>query len=143
VKITHRIWPFIYLTGAILSVIGGYRSLAPERVAGTNADWIFVTITLITTFLFPFGAMAYSRSRGVDTFRRPSWIRQPLGWWSDTLQSLRVTIVCMALYLVGASFALPHTDHKGVMLFWFYAAFCIGMFIGERIVYRVYAKRIV
>ena len=138
----HRIWPFIYLAGAILCVIGGYGSLAPAQTAGTNADWIFITITLVSTSLFPLGAMAFSRLRGVETFRRPSLVRHPLGWWSDTLQPLRVTLASMACYLVGASFALPHTDHKGVMLFLFYAAFVVGIFIGERIVYRVYAKRV-
>lgn len=138
-----QVWPFIYLASAILCVIGGYGSIAPERAAGTNADWIFVTITFISTGLFPLGAMAYSCRRGVEIFRRPSLDRQPLGWWRDTLQPLRVTLVFMALYWTGSCFALPKADHRGVMLFWFYSAFAGGLFIGERIVYRIYAKRIV
>jgi hypothetical protein len=137
-----KIWPFIYLAGAVLCVIGGYGSLAPEDTANTNADWIFVTITFVTTSLFPLGVIAYSRRRGIETFRRPSLTRQPLGWWSDTLQPLRVSLVSTALYCLGSCFALPKTDHKGVMLFWFYAAMASGLFIGERIVYRVYAKRV-
>ena len=97
----RKIWPFIYLVGAVLCVIGGYGSLAPAQTAGTNADWIFITITLVTTSLFPLGAMAFSRLRGVETFRRPSLVRHPLGWWSDTLQPLRVTLASMSCYLVA------------------------------------------
>ena len=141
--IMRKIWTFIYLAGAILCVIGGYGSLAPARTAETNADWIFVTITFVTTSLFPLGAMFYSRRRGVETFRKPSLDRPPHGWWSDTLQPIRVSWAAMASYWLGSCFALPQTDHKGVMLFWFYTAMVSGLFIGERIVYRVYGKRVV
>jgi hypothetical protein len=89
----RKFWPFIYFGSAVPCVIGGYESLLPEHTAGTNADWIFVTITFVTTCLFPLGAMAYSRRRGVETFRKPSLDRHPLGWWSDTLQPLRVSWV--------------------------------------------------
>ncbi len=138
----RKIWPFIYLAGAIFCVIGGFSSLSPERTAQTNADWIFVSITFVTCSLFPLGAMAYSRRRGVETFRKPSLDRHPLGWGSDTLQPLRVSWVCMALFWLGSCFALPKTDHKGVMLFFFYTAMVTGLLLGEWIVYRVYAKRV-
>jgi hypothetical protein len=139
----RKIWPFLYLAGAVFCVIGGYHSLSPERTARTNADWIFVSVTFILTSLFPLGAMAYSRRRGVETFRKPSLGRAPLGWWTDTLQPIRVSWVTMALIWLGSCFALSKTDHKGVMLFWFYGAYVSGMFIGERLVYLVYRKRVV
>ena len=138
----RKVWTFIYLAGAILCVIGGYVSLMPSHTADTDADWIFVTITFVMTSLFPLGAMAYSRCRGVQTFRKPSLDRHPLGWWSDTLQPLRVSLGSMASYWLGSCFALPKTDHKGVMLFFFYTAMVNGLLLGEWIVYRVYAKRV-
>ncbi|HWD92993.1 MAG TPA: hypothetical protein VG938_11675 [Verrucomicrobiae bacterium] len=138
-----KIWPFIYLAGAVYSVIGGYRSLLPKFTAHTNADWIFVTLTFITLSLVPLGAMAYSRSRGVEKFSKPSLNRAPLGWWTDTLQPIRVSWIWAALFWLGSCFSLPSTDRQGVMLFWFHTAWASGLFIGERIVYRVYAKRIV
>jgi hypothetical protein len=110
--------------------------------ASTNADWVFVAITFVATSLFPLGAMAYSRSRGVETFRKPTLDRPPLGWWTDTLQPIRVTLGCMASYWLGSCFALPKTDHKGVMLFFFYTAMMSGLLLGEWIVDRVYAKRV-
>lgn len=138
----RKIWPLLYLAGAIFCVIGGYRSLSPETTVRTNSDWIFVTITFFLTGLFPLGAMAYSRLRGVETFRKPSLDRPPHGWWADTLQPIRVSWVSMALFWLGSCFALSSTDHKGIMLWWFHGALASGMFIGERLAYFVYGKRV-
>jgi hypothetical protein len=136
------LWMLIYAIGAVFGVVSGYQSLAPTRTAHTNADWNFVVICFVIMCLFPLAAIAYSRLMGVETFRRPSLDRQPLGWWRDTLQPLRVSLVGTGLFLIGACLALPHTDHRGVMLAWFYAALVFGLFIGERLVYSVYRDRI-
>jgi hypothetical protein len=84
--------------------------------------------------------MAYSRGIGVQQFCRPSLDRHPFGWWRDTLQPLRISVIGACLYFLGAYFALPHTDRRGVMLLWFYPALAAGLFIGERIV--LYRERI-
>src|SRR4030095_14021623 len=101
---------FIYAIGAIFAVFAGYQGLAPARTASTNADWTFVFICFVLTCLFPLGAMAFSRRKRGETFRRPSLDRQPLGWWRDPLQPLRVSLVVTALFFFGACFALPHAD---------------------------------
>ena len=139
---TQRLWAAIYIIGAALALWGGYQSLSPEETAQTNSDWIFVSITFVLTCLFPLGAMAYSRGIGVHEFRRPSLDRHPFSWWRDTLQPLRISVVSAALYFLGALFALPHTDHRGLMILWFYAALALGLFIGERLVYVVHRARI-
>jgi|ERR1051325_299340 hypothetical protein len=139
---TRRVWLSIYIIGAVFTLWGGYKSLAPEQTAKTNSDWVFVSITFVLTCLFPLGAIAYSRLIGVQQFRPPSFDRHPLGWWRDTLQPLRVSVVGAVLYFIGACIALPHTDQRGVMLFWFYAALAVGLLIGERLVYIVYRERI-
>ncbi|PYL09990.1 MAG: hypothetical protein DME33_02330 [Verrucomicrobia bacterium] len=139
---TRRLWLAIYLTSAVLTVWRGYKSLSPEKTAHTNSDWIFVSITFVLACLFPLGAVAYSRLVGVDHFRRPSLDRHPFGWWRDTLQPLRVTVIGTALYFLGACFALPHANQRGVMVFWFYVALALGLFIGERAVYLFYRVRI-
>lgn len=138
----HRLWLIIYSIAAILTLWSGYRSLDPAETARTNADWIFIAITFVLTCLFPLGAMAYSRSIGVEQFRRPSLDRHPFGWWRDTLQPLRASLVTGALLFIGACFALPRTDARGVMILWFYAAFALGLLIGEKIVYAVFRNRI-
>jgi hypothetical protein len=137
-----HLWKIIYLAGAVLCICAGYDSLKPERTAETNADWIFVAITFVSGSLFPLGAMAYAGLRGIKIFRRPSLSRQPFGWWTDTLQPLRVSLASMAFICLGSCFALPKTDHKGVMLCWFYAALTAGLLTGEALVYRIFAKKI-
>ena len=117
--------------------------LAPERTLHTNADWIFVSLGFVGMSLFPLGAMAYSRSTGVETFRRPSFDRWPLGWWNDTLQPIRVSLVYSALSLIGSCFSVLRADQRGMMILWFDVAVTAGLFIGERMVYKVYSKRIV
>jgi len=139
----RKVWTFIYLAGAILCANAGYVSLAPANTANTNADWIFVAISFVATRFFPLGAMGCSHCRGGQTFRKPTLDRSPHGWWTDTLQPIRVSLGSMGSGWLGSCFVLPKTDQKGVMLFLFYTAMVSGLFFGEWIVYRVYVKRIV
>jgi len=140
----QNVWKFVYLAAGVLCILGGYTSLAPERTAGTNSDWILVSIAFVTACFFPLMAMAYShRCRGIEKFRRPSLDRHPIGWWSDPLQPIRHSLIAIGLTFLGSCLALGKADHKGVMIFWFYAALTLGLFIGERLVYRVYVKWII
>ena len=134
----QKLWPFIYGAVAILFVVIGYSSLAPAHTANTNADWIFVSITFVATSLFPVLSLTISRKRGVERFERPSFSRSPSG----TLQSIRLYLVSAVGFAIGSALALPSTDQKGVMLFWFHAALAAGLFTGERLAYRIYANRI-
>jgi hypothetical protein len=139
----QKVWPFIYLAGAIFLCVGTSNSLSPQRTAHTNVDWIFIGLSFGGGVLFPMLAMRYSLSRGIEAFHRPSLKRAPHGWWTDTLQPIRITWICLALTVVGSSFSLPRADHKGVMTFLWYAAMAVGFFIGERIVCCVFGKRII
>src|SRR6185503_384625 len=94
-------WRIAYALLFGYAIWGGYGSLSPQRTSHTNPDWVFVSITFVLMILFPLGAMFYARSRGVSTFRRPSFDRFPLGWWTDTLQPLRVTLVLAASNVLG------------------------------------------
>jgi hypothetical protein len=133
-----KLWPIIYGAISVLFVIIGYSSLAPAHTANTNADWIFVAITFVATSLFPAISLTISRKRGFENFERPSFSRPPRG----PLQSIRLYLVCSVFFAIGSAVALPKTDHKGVMLFWFHAALAAGFIIGERLACWIYAKRI-
>jgi hypothetical protein len=142
-KSMNRLWPLIYVGFGLLSLNGGYESLRPERTDKTNADWVFIIIILILFCLFPLGAVSVGRAYGVETFRRPTFHRHPFGWWSDTLQPLRVSVVFSVLFSIGQLVAFPHTDAKGTMLFYSYLAMAVGLFLGERLVYVIFKSRIV
>ena len=60
----------------------------------------------------------------------------------NQVQPLRVSLVGVALCFVGACFALRGADERGYMLLWSYVALTLGLFIGERVVYRIYSKKI-
>jgi hypothetical protein len=138
-----KIWPVIYLLLIPLVIFSGYRELRPEETARTNADWIFVTITFVGGSVFPLCAVAYSFNYSKKKIlQKPSWDRHPLGWWTDTLQSLRISLVYSALFAFGALLALPGADEKGRMIFFWLVAMAAGLFVGERLVYAVYRKKI-
>jgi hypothetical protein len=77
-----------------------------------------------------------------NVFRRPSLDRTPFSR-RDILQVYRLFLVSSVLLSVGACFALPTANQQGVMMFWTSVAVSAGLFVGERIVYLVYAKNIV
>ena len=138
-----KIWPVIYVVLVPLALISGYRELSPEATAGTNADWIFITITFVAMSLFPLGAVAYGfKYSKKERMQKPTLDRHPIGWWTDTLQPLRFSLVYTALMAVGALFALPSADDKGRMIFFFLVAMPAGLFVGEKLVYAIYRKRI-
>jgi len=138
-----NIWLFTYVIFAPITVYSGYSEMSPNAVAGTNADWFFIAVTFIGCAIFPAGAvafgLAYSRKEAMPT---PTWDRHPFGWWSDTLQPLRISLIYSVLYAIGAAIALPTSDHKGRMIFFFLSAIAAGLFVGERIVYVIYRKKI-
>lgn len=134
----------IYALLIPLAIFSGYRELRPEATARTNADWIFVTVTFVGCSIFPLGAVAYGfKYSNKKTMQRPTWDRHPIGWWTDTLQPLRFSLIYMTLFALGAFFALPGADERGRMLFLSLVAIPAGLFVGERLVYAVYRKRIV
>jgi len=138
-----KAWPTIYAALIPVIIVLGYTSLSPERTARTNVDWILISITFVALLFFPLGAVAYGFSHSKkETLRRPTWDRPPLGWWTDTLQSLRVTLAYMVLFTIGGTFALADADEKGRMLFFLFVAMSAGLFIGERLVYAFYGKKI-
>lgn len=138
-----KIWPVIYAVLIPLITVSGYRALGPEATAGTNVDWIFVAVAFVCLSLFPLGAIAYGfHYSRKEKMRGPTWDRPPLGWWTDTLQPLRLCLVALTLYAFGALFALPSADQRGRMTFFFLVAMPAGLFLGERLVYAIYRKKI-
>lgn len=138
-----KFWPRFYLVGSILAIIGSYFAAIYRGAQLFTPNWTFVAFAFIALCLFPLWAMIYCQRKGVEKFRKPSLDRHPFARFSDMLQALRVMLVGSILNLIGLLAALPKSDHQGVMIFWSYIAGTAGLIIGERLIYLIYAKRIV
>jgi hypothetical protein len=137
-----RVWRYIYFAWAILCLVGGYRNLAPEHTAQFFMPWSFIVESFFFFCIAPLAITALRNRFGFETvFRRPSLDRTVFSR-RDILQAFRLFWVSSALMSIGACLALPKADQHGVMMFWSSVAMSAGLFIGERIVYLVYAKRI-
>jgi len=137
----QRIWKYIYVCWAVLCVLTGYRTLSVSRAPGF-VGWPFVVEGFIFFCVAPLAITALRRRFGFETvFRRPSLGRPPFGK-GDILQVFRLFSISAALIMLGACFALPNADHRGLMMFISVAVNAAGFFVGERIVYLVYARKI-
>jgi hypothetical protein len=142
VRRSMRVWRYIYLIWAILCFVGGYRNLSPERTTHFYMPQSFIVFSFFFFCVAPLAITALRNCFGIETvFRRPSLDRTVFSR-RDILQAFRLFWVSSALMSLGAGFALRNADHNGVMMFWSSVAMTGGLFIGERIVYLVYAKKI-
>jgi len=136
------VWRYIYIAWGVLCIGSGYRMIAPDRTTDYKVGWPFILEGFVFFCIAPLLITALRHRFGIATiFRRPSIDRTPFSW-RDILQAFRLFWVSGALMSLGACLALRNADHNGVMMFWSGATGSAGLFIGERIVYLVYAKRI-
>lgn len=139
----NLLWPILYAIGAAGAFYRGYLVVKNPGGTNTNADWFFITASSIVTFFLPIIWVSLARRRGVRTFRKPSIDRPPFGWWTDTLQPIRVTLIGLACNAIGSVTAISAATDKTRMLIWWFLAMTTSLFIGERVVYRQNAKSIV
>src|ERR1051325_94605 len=117
--------------------------MAPERLAHTNPDLIFCSITLVGMIMFSFGTVWYSISGARQrTLRRASWRRFSIDWWHDPLQCLFLSCCFAGAMGVGAAFRLPGTSRTAFWMFMFFACLFFGLLIGQFGVYSVHRSRI-
>jgi hypothetical protein len=136
----RRIWPSVYLVGAIACVVVGYHGLASKSAVHQETSWNFVAENFLIFFVYPIGIVALRRVfRGDDSLRRPSQFVKPT---NNPLQLVRVMLVGFAAIGLGGSVALPWATPKSFMLFWTNFAGVLGLFLAEQIIYRVWSKKI-
>ena len=140
---SHPSWMVLNVALLLLSFWTGYAEMAPEKLAPSNLDVIFCTITLVTTVVFSFGAVWYSISGArQQTLRRASWRRFSIDWWHEPLQCLFLSCCFAGAMAVGAAFRLPGTSRTGFWMFMFFVCLFLGLLIGQLGVYSVHRDRI-
>jgi hypothetical protein len=139
----ERSWRCFYLCLVIYFALSGYVSLAPRTTVQVGMPWWFSLLAFLFFSVVPVALTASRLHSGVETvFRRPSLNRSPFSK-VDILQHYRLLSVCCAMMALGACFGVRHAEGLGRWLFWSYLATSAGLLMGERIVYLVYAKRII
>jgi choline-glycine betaine transporter len=138
------IWLIVNIGLVILSVFNGYSSMSPERLQHMNPDIVFCSLIFVIMPLFALGTVLYSvKSKKCETLQRPSWIRNPINWWYDPLQSLFVCNLISAAMAIGSALRLSKGNETGFWLFVSYCCMAIGLLIGRLLVYRIFTARIV
>jgi len=136
-------WAILNLALVLLSLWTGYAEMAPGKLAHSNPDIIFCTITLVTAIAFSFGAVRYSISgAGQQSLRRASWRRFSIDWWHDPLQCLFLSCCFTGAMAVGAALRLPGTTPTGFWMFMFFVCLFLGLLVGQLLVYSVHCERI-
>jgi hypothetical protein len=137
-----QIWPFIYLLGGSLCFYGGFIGPRHAQVS-ENIDLLAIMGGFVLTLVAPLALFAYGiHFSKKAVMPRPSFDRHCFGWWTDTLQPLRVSVLVSVLKTLGALTAVLMGGGQSQKLVHVYVACSIGIVIGERLVYWVYKKRI-
>lgn len=96
-----------------LGLLGGYKSMASDRLNHTNPDAIACLSILAVMPLFAVLSVGYSIRRwNPAQLPRPSWSRNPLDWWRDPLQSMFVTTCMTAAMAIGAVVQHPRPSDR-------------------------------
>lgn len=142
-----RVWRFINVGLMMFGILGGYRSMDPDRLRRADPDAVLCAIVLVIFPAFSLGTVYYSivRSRNpllprAFVLRRPSWDRSPMHWWDDPFQSLFMSTCFLTAVTLGAAARWPRIGTVG---FWLVAVYCsatIGLAIGQMLVRRVYRR---
>jgi len=139
-----NVWYVVNIALVALPLVGGYESLAPEKLRHTNPDAIVCGLILLGTPLFAVWSVSYSIRRwNHNRLARPSLSRNPLNWWHDPLQSLFISTCAMASTAIGSALRRPTIGSVGFWTLAVYACFAVGLLVGQILVYRIYRENII
>ena len=121
-----NIWYVVNIALVALALVGGYESLAPEKLRHTNPDPIGCGLILLVTPLFAMWSVSYSILRwNHNRLARPSLSRNPLNWWHDPLQSLFIYTCVMVSTAIGSALRRPTIGSIGFWTLAVYACFAL------------------
>jgi len=136
-------WIVLNSTAVALSLLGGYKSMAPERLRHTNPDAFACLAVLIGMPVFAILSVGYSIDRWEKSpLQRPSWNRNPFNWWGDPLQSLFISTLIMAATALGSALKRPTFGSIGFWTMGVYICFVVGLLLGQIFAYRIFRKHI-
>jgi hypothetical protein len=136
-------WSVLNVALLGLSVWTGYAEMAHGKLAHSNPDVIFCTVTLVGTIAISFAAVWYSISGArQQTLRRASWRRFSINWLRDPLQCLYLSCCFAGAMALGAALRLPGNSVTGFWMFMFFVCLFLGLLIGQLAVYSLHRESI-
>ena len=139
-----NIWYVINIALVALALLGGYRSLSPDKLRNTNPDAILCGLILLVLPLFAIGSVGYSIRRwNHSRLGRPSLSRNPFNWWHDPLQSLFISTCIAVSTAIGSALRRPSLGSVGFWMVAFYTCCALGLLVGQILVYRIYRENII
>jgi hypothetical protein len=132
-------WPAIYASLFVLSaVVGAFGLGAPP-----GGGWRLVCFSFVALLIFPSAAIKYASTRTEGPFPRASFTRGFTGgWWTDPWQSLRVSALLVAGWVLGRAFTLPHARAQDLMQFWTQLSGLVGFLLGVGAAHILFRSRI-
>lgn len=134
------IWAIVNALLVLSSFLGGYRSMAPEKLVSAHGDIYMCAVILVVMPWFPLLIMNVAKS---DRFRKPSWDRFPLNWWRDPLQALFVSTCCVFALALGGTLRVSGSGNEGVATVLSFWCIAIALSLGQWMGYAIYRDRIV
>ncbi len=136
--------PWLLLYAAIFAasfLLGG--AFGQEDLSRANIDWYFVAICFICGLVFPTLAMWQARDRKLTPVPSPSFLRGLRGgWWSDPLQWLRISVLSLSGWFLGALVSVQGASGQSVMTLYWKGCLTLGFLLGDVLARNAFRKDI-
>lgn len=136
-------WLLLYATIFVASLFLGAGVLGQEDLSRANIDWYFVAISFVGGLVFPTLAMWQARDRKLTPVPSPSFLRGLRGgWWSDPLQWLRISVLSLSGWFLGALVSAQGASAQSVMALYWKGCLTLGFLLGEVLARKAFRKDI-
>lgn len=136
-------WLLLYVAIFAASTLLGGGVFGQEDLSRANIDWYFVTISFIGCLAFPILAMWQARDRKLTPVPRPSFLRGLRGgWWSDPLQWLRISVLLLSGWFLGALVSAQGASGQSAMALYWKGCLVLGLLLGDVLACKVFRKNI-
>jgi hypothetical protein len=139
-----NLWLLLYAVIFLASLLLGAGVFGQDDLSHANIDWYFVAVSFSGGIIFPALAMWQARARSLTPVPSPSFFRGLRGgWWSDPLQWLRICVLSLSAWFVGALVNAKGVSGQSEMAIYWKGCLALGFLLGEVLARKAFRKDIV
>ena len=136
-------WLLLYAAIFLASLLLGAGVFGQDDLSHANIDGFFVGISFTGGLICPVLAMWQARARGLTPVPSPSFFRGLRGgWWSDPLQWLRISILSLCAWFVGALVNAKGASGQREMAIYWKGFLALGFLLGEVLARKAFRQDI-